>query len=98
MNRTTDFVHLHLHTSYSLLDGQCRIKPLVKRARELGMRALAVTDHGNLFALKEFYKQSSPFLDAKPTSQMVLTLSVMPRRRVRTFVCTRCLPSDTTIS
>ena len=57
MNRTTDFVHLHLHTSYSLLDGQCRIKPLVKRARELGMRALAVTDHGNLFALKEFYNE-----------------------------------------
>ena len=57
MKRMTDFVHLHLHTSYSLLDGQCRIKPLVKRARELGMRALAVTDHGNLFALKEFYNE-----------------------------------------
>lgn len=53
----TDFVHLHLHTTYSLLDGQCAIKPLVKKARERGMRALAVTDHGNLFALKTFYDE-----------------------------------------
>ena len=52
-----DFVHLHLHTTYSLLDGQCQIVPLVKRARKLGMRALAVTDHGNLFALKCFYDE-----------------------------------------
>lgn len=52
-----DFVHLHVHTTYSLLDGQCAIKPLVKRARTLGMKALAVTDHGNLFALKAFYDE-----------------------------------------
>ncbi|MCQ2388229.1 MAG: DNA polymerase III subunit alpha [Kiritimatiellae bacterium] len=52
-----DFVHLHLHTTYSLLDGQCGIVPLVKRARALGMPALAVTDHGNLFALKAFYDE-----------------------------------------
>ena len=53
----SDFVHLHLHTTYSLLDGQCQIVPLVKRARKLGMGALAVTDHGNLFALKCFYDE-----------------------------------------
>ncbi len=53
----SDFVHLHLHTTYSLLDGQCQIVPLVKKARRLGMRALAVTDHGNLFALKSFYDE-----------------------------------------
>ena len=52
-----DFVHLHLHTTYSLLDGQCQIVPLVKKARQLGMPALAVTDHGNLFALKCFYDE-----------------------------------------
>ena len=51
------FVHLHVHTTYSLLDGQCQIKPLVARAKELGMNALAVTDHGNLFALKSFYDE-----------------------------------------
>ena len=53
----SDFVHLHLHTTYSLLDGQCQIVPLVKRARQLGAPALAVTDHGNLFALKCFYDE-----------------------------------------
>ena len=53
--RMGDFVHLHLHTTYSLLDGQCQINPLVARARKWGMPALAVTDHGNLFALKAFY-------------------------------------------
>ncbi len=53
----SDFVHLHLHTTYSLLDGQCQIVPLVKKARALGMKALAVTDHGNLFALKAFYDE-----------------------------------------
>ena len=51
----SDFVHLHLHTTYSLLDGQCQINPLVEKARKWGMPALAVTDHGNLFALKAFY-------------------------------------------
>ncbi len=50
-----DFVHLHLHTTYSLLDGQCQINPLIERARKWGMPAIAVTDHGNLFALKAFY-------------------------------------------
>jgi DNA polymerase-3 subunit alpha len=53
----SDFVHLHVHTTYSLLDGQCGIKPLVRRAREWGMPALAVTDHGNLFALKAFFDE-----------------------------------------
>ena len=51
----TDFVHLHLHTTYSLLDGQCQLSPLVLRARKAGLKALAVTDHGNLYALKAFY-------------------------------------------
>ena len=52
-----EFVHLHLHSTFSLLDGQCQIKPLVAKAKELGMSALAVTDHGNLFALKAFYDE-----------------------------------------
>ena len=49
------FTHLHLHTTYSLLDGQCQIAPLVEKAKSLGMKSLAVTDHGNLYALKSFY-------------------------------------------
>ena len=51
-----DFVHLHLHTNYSLLDGACRITPLVKRAAELKFPAMAMTDHGNLFGAVEFYE------------------------------------------
>ena len=54
----SDFIHLHLHTTYSLLDGQCQLKPLVAKAKELGMPALAITDHGNLFALKAFYDEA----------------------------------------
>ncbi|MBI3252939.1 MAG: DNA polymerase III subunit alpha [Candidatus Omnitrophica bacterium] len=51
----SDFVHLHVHTKYSLLDAVCHIEDLVERARELGMPALAVTDNGNLFGAIEFY-------------------------------------------
>src|SRR3989338_4202405 len=53
----SDFVHLHLHTNYSLLDGACRIAPLVQRAAELKFPALAMTDHGNLFGAIEFYER-----------------------------------------
>ena len=49
------FVHLHLHSQYSLLDGGNRLDRLVKRVKELGMEAVAVTDHGNLFGAVEFY-------------------------------------------
>ncbi|HHY59501.1 MAG TPA: DNA polymerase III subunit alpha [Clostridia bacterium] len=52
-----DFVHLHVHTEYSLLDGACRIKPLVQAARELGMPALAITDHGAMYGVIDFYKE-----------------------------------------
>ena len=51
----SDFVHLHVHSDYSLLDGACRIDRLMDRAAELGMGALALTDHGNLFGAIEFY-------------------------------------------
>lgn len=50
------FVHLHTHSHYSLLDGLAKIDDLVKRAKELGMEALALTDHGNLYGAVEFYK------------------------------------------
>ena len=49
-----DFVHLHLHTQYSLLDGAIRIPDLIKKAKEYDMTALAVTDHGNLFGQWNF--------------------------------------------
>ncbi|MBE7057502.1 MAG: DNA polymerase III subunit alpha [Ruminococcaceae bacterium] len=52
----TDFVHLHVHTEYSLLDGACRIKDLVKACKERGMDALAITDHGVMYGIIEFYE------------------------------------------
>ncbi|HOO78130.1 MAG TPA: DNA polymerase III subunit alpha [bacterium] len=53
-----DFVHLHVHSEYSLLDGAARIPELVSRTRELGMRYLALTDHGNMHGAIKFYKET----------------------------------------
>ena len=50
------FAHLHVHSEYSLLDGACRIGPLVERAKELGQTALAITDHGVMYGAVAFYK------------------------------------------
>lgn len=50
-----DFVHLHVHTQYSILDGQASIPNLVEKALKDGMRGMAVTDHGNMMGIKEFY-------------------------------------------
>ena len=52
----SEFVHLHLHTEYSLLDGACRISDVVDKAHECKMPAVAVTDHGNMYGAIEFYK------------------------------------------
>lgn len=52
------FVHLHVHSEYSLLDGACRIKSLVKQAKELGQTAIAVTDHGVMYGIIDFYKEA----------------------------------------
>ncbi|HNQ50122.1 MAG TPA: DNA polymerase III subunit alpha [Candidatus Omnitrophota bacterium] len=51
----SEFVHLHLHTQYSLLDGACRIPDILKRARDFNMDSLAITDHGNMFGAIDFY-------------------------------------------
>ena len=51
------FTHLHLHTEFSLLDGACRIPLLVKRAKELGQDALAITDHGVMYGVIDFYRE-----------------------------------------
>jgi DNA polymerase-3 subunit alpha len=50
-----EFVHLHLHTEYSLLDGACHIEELVEQAAKLGMKAMAITDHGNMFGAVAFH-------------------------------------------
>ncbi len=51
------FVHLHVHTEYSILDGACRTADLVGKAKEWGMPAVAITDHGNMFGVMEFYHE-----------------------------------------
>ena len=51
----SEFTHLHVHTQYSILDGAAAIKKLLARAKELGMTSLAITDHGNMFGVKEFH-------------------------------------------
>src|ERR1700685_158841 len=56
---SSNFVHLHLHTDYSLLDGACEIGELTAEAARRGMPAVAVTDHGNLFAAASFYHQAT---------------------------------------
>ena len=53
------FAHLHLHTQYSILDGAIAIPPLVERCASLGMPALALTDHGNMFGAVEFHDQAT---------------------------------------
>ena len=60
------FVHLHVHTQYSILDGQSAVGNLFARASELGMPALAITDHGNMYGVKEFLKAGKKYPDVKP--------------------------------
>ena len=52
------FVHLHLHTEYSLLDGFSKIDKLFERVEELGMDSVAITDHGTMFGVVDFYKKA----------------------------------------
>ncbi|MBQ0103511.1 MAG: DNA polymerase III subunit alpha [Prevotellaceae bacterium] len=67
-----DFIHLHVHTQYSILDGQASVQKLVDKAINDGQRGLAITDHGNMFGIKEFFnyynklKGKNPDLDFKP--------------------------------
>lgn len=60
------FVHLHVHTQYSILDGQSSIENLFSRAEELGMPGLAITDHGNMYGVKEFFNAAKKHPSVKP--------------------------------
>ncbi|MBO4476309.1 MAG: DNA polymerase III subunit alpha [Bacteroidales bacterium] len=66
------FVHLHLHTQYSILDGLTDIKKLFARARELGMPALAITDHGNMYGVKEFLKWAYDKSNKNPDGSLIV--------------------------
>ncbi|MDD4896527.1 MAG: PHP domain-containing protein, partial [Atribacterota bacterium] len=58
MSEKSRFVHLHVHSEYSLLDGACRIKELIRKAKENNMSALALTDHGVMYGAIQFYKEA----------------------------------------
>ena len=59
------FTHLHVHSQYSILDGAAAVSDLVKKAKKDGMSALALTDHGNMFGIKDFHETCKK-LDIKP--------------------------------
>ncbi len=73
-----DFIHLHNHTQYSLLDGACHIDKFLDRAKSLGFPSLAITDHGNMFGVIEFYKKARK-ADIKPI--IGCEIYVAPRER-----------------
>jgi DNA polymerase-3 subunit alpha len=79
------FVHLHVHTDYSMLDGAARLKSLFGEAARLGMPALAMTDHGNLFGAYDFYKQATT-VGIKPIIGMEAYLTPGTSRFERTRV------------
>lgn len=56
--KSLNFTHLHVHSHYSLLDGLPKIDALVKRVKELGMNAVALTDHGSMYGAIEFYQMA----------------------------------------
>ncbi|MEO6700771.1 MAG: DNA polymerase III subunit alpha [Jatrophihabitantaceae bacterium] len=79
------FVHLHVHTEYSMLDGAARLKDLFSTAAEMGMPALAMTDHGNVFGAYDFYRQAN-LAGVKPIIGMEAYLTPNTHRGDRTRV------------
>jgi DNA polymerase-3 subunit alpha len=61
-----DFVHLHVHSQYSILDGACKLPDMIEKAIADGMRGVAVTDHGNMFGIKEFHDEATKHKGFKP--------------------------------
>ena len=68
------FIHLHVHSQYSVLDGQASIKALVDKAIANGMKGIALTDHGNMFGIKEFYNYCNSRRGAGTAVQAYLRL------------------------
>ena len=83
------FTHLHLHTEYSLLDGACRLSRLAKAAKEKGMTALAITDHGVMYGAVDFYKECK-----KQGIKPIIAVKCMLHRKA---VLTRPHPTENTI-
>ena len=73
-----EFVHLHLHSEYSLLDGACRIKEIIRKAEELGQKSVAITDHGVMYGVIDFYNEAK-----KSGIKPVIGCEVYKARRTR---------------
>ena len=73
VNDHSSFVHLHVHTEYSLLDGAIRTDQLLKKCHSLGMNAVAITDHGNMFGAVQFYDQAAK-AEIKPFAEEVISI------------------------
>ena len=71
------FAHLHVHTEYSLLDGSNKIKEYVSRVKELGMNSVAITDHGVMFGVIDFYKEVSDFIKTSMANKTHQTSSAL---------------------
>ena len=88
----SDFVHLHAHSEYSLLDGLSSIKRLTQRAADLGMDSLALTDHGVLYGAVEFYRAAKksgikPIIGWRPTLRPANTTTKRRRARATSIPC-----------
>jgi len=77
-----DFVHLHLHTDYSMLDGACDVTKLCEYAKSLGMPAVAMTDHGNIFGAVHFFNAAK---DA----------GIKPILGCELYICKKVIPTTT---
>src|SRR3954466_1497269 len=85
MSSGSDFVHLHVHTEYSMLDGAARLDDLFARTGELGMTSIAMTDHGNVFGAYDFYAKATA-AGIKPIIGMEAYLTPNTHRSDRTRV------------
>lgn len=90
-----EFTHLHVHTEYSLLDGSSKIKELVSRAKELGMDSLAITDHGVMYGVIDFYRAAkaagiNPVWDVKFMWHPVHALTGKQEMQKKAVIITWC--------
>ena len=77
-----NFVNLHVHTEYSLLDGACRIRNLIKHVKEMGQTAVAITDHGNMYGAVEFFQERGAFLPSSLRSYALRFFATNPRGKL----------------
>ena len=91
------FTHLHVHTEYSLLDGSSKIKELVHQAKELGMDSIAITDHGAMYGVIDFYRAAKAE-GIKPIIGCVRDSIKKPVREIKDTITWYFLPKMTRVT